>query len=198
MLRWGRAEFSAGGLLLLALLWYLDRDGILPWALLAALLHEGGHWCAIRLCGGQIIGLRVTAMGAEMRLSAARPLKPIPSMACALAGPAVNLAAALGSAHGAERLGEWAYLFAGLNLSLALFNLLPLRRLDGGRTLCAGLSWLWSDRLGEAAAAFCEQVLLLLLLLGGAALLWLRHNATLLVTALGLTVLAWREQLEKV
>lgn len=194
MLRWRGIELSAGGFLLLALLWYLDGEGILPWALAAALLHECGHWCAIRLCGGRVIGLRLTAMGAEMRLSAVSPLRPLPTVLCALAGPGVNLIAAVCASHAEKLMGERAYLFAGLNLGLAIFNLMPLRRLDGGRALCAWLSWLWSDQLGEAVTAFCRQVLLLLFLTGGLVLLWEKQNATLLITAVGLTFLDRKEK----
>lgn len=198
MLRWRGVELSAGGFLLLALLWYLDGEGILPWALAAAALHECGHWCAIRLCGGRVNGLRLTAMGAEMRLSGLRPLGQLQTVICALAGPAVSLAAAVWASRAERLMGERAYLFAGLNLGLALFNLLPLRRLDGGRALQAGLSWLWSERLGEAVAAFCQQAILLFLLTGGLFLLWRRGNTTLLITAVGLALLDIREKYREI
>ena len=55
---------------------------------------------------------------------------------CALAGPAVNVLLAVVSARGS---GERQLLFAGINLALALFNLLPLPPLDGGRALLCAL-----------------------------------------------------------
>ena len=65
---------SGGALLLLAALYYLDGQGVLPLALGACALHEGGHWLAIRALGGRVAALRITCVGAEMRLSARLPL----------------------------------------------------------------------------------------------------------------------------
>ena len=36
--------------------------------LLAALCHELGHYGALRLCGGQLEGVSVSAFGAQMRI----------------------------------------------------------------------------------------------------------------------------------
>ena len=55
MLRWRRVEISGGALLMLAALYYLDGQGVLPLALLACALHEAGHWLAIRALGGRDI-----------------------------------------------------------------------------------------------------------------------------------------------
>jgi len=49
-----------------------------------------------------------------------------------LAGPGINLALAVVCAGGGE---AW-QLFAGANLVLGIFNLLPLPGLDGGRIIC--------------------------------------------------------------
>ena len=70
MLRWRRVEISGGALLMLAALYYLDGQGVLPLALLACALHEAGHWLAIRALGGRITALRLTCVGAERRRAA--------------------------------------------------------------------------------------------------------------------------------
>jgi len=194
MLRWRKLEVSPGGWLLLALLWYLDGEHILEWALLAAAAHELGHFLALKICGAKLSAVRITAMGAEMKISSAASLSPGRRLTCDLAGPLVNVALAFWASHQARLLGERAYLFAGLNLSLALFNLLPIRQLDGGRALADLCAWLWSEELGERLSAVFEQVLLLLLIGGGLVLLWREKNGTLLVTALGLFALDCRER----
>ena len=113
MLRWKRVEISAGALLLGAALYYLDEQGVLLMAFCACALHELGHWLVIRALGGRVTALRITCVGAEMRLSARCPLGYWQQIAAALAGPAVNLLAA----RMAVGLGtEGAYCFAGLNL----------------------------------------------------------------------------------
>ena len=45
-MRLGRVEVTGGFLLLTAWLNYLDRQGVVPLALLACALHELGHWAA--------------------------------------------------------------------------------------------------------------------------------------------------------
>ena len=94
MLRWKRVEISAGALLLGAALYYLDEQGVLLMAFCACALHELGHWLVIRALGGRVTALRITCVGAEMRLSARCPLGCWQQIAAALAGPAVNLLAA--------------------------------------------------------------------------------------------------------
>ena len=107
----------------------------------------------------------------------------------ALAGPGVNLALALlfcALPGGA--------VFAGLNLVLACFNMLPVGRLDGGRALSCTLSLLlgpdWAWRVGRGLdVAFGA----LLLLLGGAALFG-GENPTLLLVALWVVAGITREK----
>ena len=164
MLRWKRVEISAGALLLGAALYYLDEQGVLLMAFCACALHELGHWLVIRALGGRVTALRITCVGAEMRLSARCPLGYWQQIAAALAGPAVNLLAA----RMAAGLGtEGAYCFAGLNLALAAFNLLPAVQLDGGRILWCILALLTSEERAERL---------------------LRGNLTLLITAVWLLV----------
>ena len=85
MLRWKRVEISAGALLLGAALYYLDEQGVLLMAFCACALHELGHWLVIRALGGRVTALRITCVGAEMRLSARCPLGCWQQIAAALA-----------------------------------------------------------------------------------------------------------------
>lgn len=149
--------FTPGFLLLGAFLFYMDTGGLLAWTAAACALHELGHYLAVRALGGRVVRLRLSCVGAEMVLSARFPLTPGGTIGAALAGPAVNLALAAAAA----RMGEGLYLFAGLNLALGLFNLLPAAQLDGGRAL-GGLLALaagpeaagrWMGRCSGAVAA---------------------------------------------
>ena len=182
MLRWKRVEISGGFLLLMAALFYLDESDLLLWALAACAVHELGHFLAIRLLGGRVILLRLTCVGAEMRLSDRYPMGPLRQAGSALAGPAVNLLLAFAAARLAPRMGEPLYVFAGLNLTLGLFNLLPAVQLDGGRVLRQLLRLANPEGQAEAAAGLVSAALGALLLAGGGVLaLKGRANPTLLL-----------------
>lgn len=184
MLRWKRAEVSGGALLLWAALYYLDDQGLVPLCLLACILHELGHYLAILALGGQVTLLRVTCVGAEMRLSNRKTMGWGGQALAALAGPLVNLAAGFA----AVRLwGAAGWCFGGINFALAAFNLLPAGCLDGGRA--AG--FLLSPVLGREGANRILKVLTGALaagLLAGALLLLRegRWNLTLWLLALWL------------
>lgn len=187
MLRWKRLEVSGGFLLLATALYYLDSADVVPWALLACALHELGHILAIYLLGGQVALLRLTCVGAELRLSARRPLSPGRELLAALAGPAASLLAAGLTARLSGGAGETACLFAGLNLALGLFNLLPAAQLDGGRILKNLLLMLGAGPRTEWVLQGISLALAALLSAAGCLLL-LRGavNVTLPITALWL------------
>lgn len=187
MLRWKRVEISGSFLLLAAGLYYLDSGGILPWALAACGLHELGHYLAIRLLGGQVSLLRLTCVGAEMRLSARFPLGPGRQILTALAGPVTNLLLALVLGRRAARLGAELWLFAGLNLTLGAFNLLPVAQLDGGRIVQNLLILLGAGEIAERAVQWASLILAGTLAVAGSLLLLQgKVNGTLPLTALWL------------
>lgn len=166
---------------------YLDRQGIVPMAMAACLLHELGHWAVIRLLGGQISLVRLTAVGAEMVLRC--PMGYWQEGVSALAGPGVNLLLAL-------IFCAWpgGAVFAGLNLVLACFNMLPAGRLDGGRALYCTLALLagpeWAGRIGRCLDGIWAAVLLVC----GALLARFGGNITLLLVSLWLLTAALPEK----
>ena len=143
MSRWRDRIRISGGFWLLAA-WFTLVNGwqLLAVILSAAALHELGHLLVLRLLGARVRELRVSVFGAELMTSAARLSYP-GEIAAVLAGPAVNLLCALvlGGAH--------AWVAAGAHLSLCLFNLLPVRPLDGGRALYLAVSWALGPAAGE-------------------------------------------------
>ena len=184
MLRWRRVEISGGALLMLAALYYLDGQGVLPLALLACALHEAGHWLAIRALGGRITALRLTCVGAEMRLSARYPLGYAGQCIAALAGPCANLAAAWAAARTGT---EWGYRRAGRKLALGAFHLLPAAQLDGGRVLWCALALLAGRARADRFVPALSAALAAGLVCGALALVWQgRGNLSLLLTALWL------------
>jgi len=176
-----RVDVSPGFLLTLGLLYWLDEGvGLLPWCLLACILHELGHIGAAAILGGTVKGISLTAVGAELCLSYDEPLTYGQDSLVALAGPASNLL------FGALALAlDW-QLAAALMLAVGIFNLLPILPLDGGRViygLLAGrLDTDWAERLMTALSG-C----LIGALVGVGTVAAIHYaNATLLITALWL------------
>ena len=167
---------------------------LLLWALLgAAIVHECGHYALLRRFGARVSCLRLTVFGAEMQVEDVARLSYGREMLAVLAGPLTNLLLAL--ALGA--VGRWwdgAYLFAGTNLVLGIFNLLPARPLDGGRLLWLGVAWISEPFTADQITVRVSLITSLLLLTGGIWVLWRWGGSPfLLLGAVGLATGNLRE-----
>lgn len=124
-----------------AIWFYLDREGIFPLFLLAAVLHEGAHLLALALFQGQIpknSRLHLGLLGGEIFTGLLSPGKEAVAIA---AGPLSNLAVFFAVTWASHHLflPEKLLIFAGINLVLGAYNLLPVLCLDGGRLVQLGL-----------------------------------------------------------
>lgn len=103
--------------------------------MLAAALHEAAHVAAIYLLGSDVALFTIGPAGAEIRQG--RPLGDTKSFFVMLCGPASNL---LFGGLSIIYMHIFGYnsdvlFFCVSSFSLALFNLLPIRALDGGQML---------------------------------------------------------------
>ena len=178
-MRLGRVEATVGFFLLAAWLNYLDRSCFVPMVMLACAAHELGHYGAIRMLGGDVKRIHLTAIGAEMVLD--RPLGYWQEGLSALAGPGTNLLLALACCHWRDGVT-----FAGLNLALALFNMLPVGRLDGGRALYCVLALLGGPKLAGGVGGWLDVLCTAAAGAAGLMLAGTRGNFTLLLVALWL------------
>ena len=106
---------------------------MLPVLTLACMLHETGHILLTLILGGKITEVTVSCFGIQM--AGCTSMSYLRESIAVIAGPVFGMTAALIAAC----LGF--YYFAGLSFVLSVFNLLPLRILDGGRFLsCLMLS----------------------------------------------------------
>ena len=94
---------------------------VIGW-LIAAVVHELGHYVALRCCGYPITSVQVSTMGAKMVTCG---LTPKTECICAIAGPLAGGVLVL--------LLQWFPVLAVCALVQTLFNLLPIYPLDGGR-----------------------------------------------------------------
>ena len=90
----------------------------------AALVHESCHMLALCLCGEKPLHFNVSAAGATIRSA---PLPRWQAMLCTLAGPLGGLLLV--------PLAQWFPRLAICAATQSVFNLLPIRSLDGGQVL---------------------------------------------------------------
>ncbi len=157
------------------------------------LAHELGHAVVALEHGVGVDGITLWLLGGVAKLDRQAPTARA-EWQIAVAGPAVSLllgvffgavtviAYAVGVPLVVVAIGSW---LAGVNVILAVFNLLPAAPLDGGRVLSAIL---W-HRLGEAdrarvIAGRCGIVLSVILVAGGIAQMVLLDQLGGWVTAL--------------
>lgn len=127
---------------------YFAMAAVVTAALLSSIIaHELGHSLVAQRHEVGVTGITLFALGGVAKLDS-EPSTPRAASQIALAGPAVSVAigvVALAIAATAGVVGASALVVAGLtwlgliNLSLAVFNMLPALPLDGGRALQAAL-----------------------------------------------------------
>ena len=121
--------------------------------LLAAALHEGGHLALLRHYRVPVDSLALTAAGATLRADGTARLSYGQELLTVLAGPLVNLICAPLLALAGARL-SWGtgFVLAGAHAVLGVYNLLPIRPLDGGRIVYLVFAFFFGPAVGDAAA----------------------------------------------
>ena len=182
-----RLQVSPWLALLLGAFVLLSSPALLAALLTAALVHELAHWAVLRRLGGEVRSLQLGLFGARMEIAHPERLSYGGEMLVTAAGPLVNLLLAPGLAW-LGREAEVFWLFAGAQLVLGAFNLLPALPLDGGRILWLALAWLTEPYTAQRVLSAVSLAVSLALLLGGGGLIWrLGGSPFLLVGAVGLT-----------
>ena len=183
---------SPAFLALLLLFAVVDHQGLLLPILLAAAIHEAGHVLALYVVGGRLCQFRITIFGGELQILHSERLSYGRELLAVLAGPAANFLCALLLARAAVCCGwEQGYLSAGIHLLLGGFNMLPLRALDGGRSLFLVLSWLFEPITADRIVHGVSVLVLGGLLLCGAALQSMIGLQLPLLLLEGWFVLSW-------
>ena len=168
---------------MLALMLALDTKKIAVAGLLAAFIHEAGHFLWMVFCKMPVKSIRFTIAGIRMETRGERVVSYGNEACLALAGPAFNLLAAgvcLISRHTSfcEKL-------ALTNLVMAAVNALPIQSLDGGSALEAMLCLKHSRERAEKISFFVSVFCLIpLTLLGFLVVFQSQYNFTLLILAL--------------
>lgn len=138
---------------------------------LLCVLHESGHLAALYFFKSPPLGIKFDFFGMKIETSK-KLLSPAREIICAAAGPLINLVAA-------ALLHFFKYSDSALlSLGLALFNLLPVSVLDGGRILAVLIK---DDKILRVTGFLTAAVLLII---GTAVAVYTERNFTILVVAL--------------
>jgi len=189
LLQFDRVSVSGGFIVMVALVYLFDTNGFVPLILFAALVHELGHFVAIRALGGRVLRLYLGLIGMRMDYEGRR-VGYWGEIAIACMGPLFNLALAYGASLLGRYTGsETAFFLAGISLGAALFNLLPIYQLDGGRALYCLLAWAVDVDWAGRVSCVMSCALIFVLLLGGLLLfLCSAWNFTLFTIAVWLLI----------
>lgn len=175
-MRFGRVEVSGSFFLLFSWLYYQDSQKIVPLTFLACFLHECGHCLALKALHIEIRLIHLSCIGAQIYLKS--PLTQLQECFVAFCGPAVNLLLAVYSYFIINN-----DILFGINLSLAIFNLLPIGQLDGSRILHNLIAWRSSGTFADQILTGVGTALLIVIWLLGCALIYLFRNFTLFLVA---------------
>ena len=127
-------------------------------------VHELCHLLALSLVGSRAEMINFRPLGLEIVCS--EVLSYPREFICAAAGPLGSLLLAVFAA----KMGD--HILAGINISLFLFNILPVRLLDGGKMLYALTAWLTHPDRAEKVVFISTMAVILVL---SVIAVWLRQ-----------------------
>lgn len=145
------SAFALPGALLL-----IYCEGLLPFCILflSCLLHEFGHLAALCICKCRYRRMDILPMGALIVCPEGMPYKK--ELAVALAGPAASALGCAAALAFFAAFGSVSVLYAfAVGAVLCLFNLMPAKRLDGGKAL---LNYLLMHKEKDTAERICSAV----------------------------------------
>lgn len=145
------SAFALPGALLL-----IYCEGLLPFCILflSCLLHEFGHLAALCICKCRYRRMDILPMGALIVCPEGMPYKK--ELAVALAGPAASALGCSAALAFFAAFGSVSALYAfAVGAVLCLFNLMPAKRLDGGKAL---LNYLLMHKEKDTAERICSAV----------------------------------------
>lgn len=135
MVRVPQIKILPGGLLMLSLLVFLSDVKLLAAIIGNVMIHELGHVYLLQRCGVYIRCVNIGFTGLCIQCNLER-LPRRGYFLCSAAGPTVGLLVAFAASFIGNVLGnDFFLLFAGVGVILSVFNLFPVKPLDGWRMM---------------------------------------------------------------
>ena len=148
-----RMRISVFALPVMLLMLWLDGSAAFLVLLLSAAAHETGHIAAMRIRGHRPRRIDVLPMGAL--IVCPEGMSDGDESLTALSGPLVSIFLGLAALACFAASGSTDALYAAvINVVLGVFNLMPIKKLDGGKALCCYLSARNTEK--ETAEQLCS------------------------------------------
>ena len=163
----------------------IDLELIIP-LFFAVFIHEAGHILAIKIFGGKVSGITVCAGGLKIAYNSTS-FTYFQDIICAFSGPMFGVISALAASY----LGLT--IFSGISLCINVFNLLPIRPLDGGNIFRNIFMIIFDDRT-EIYLNIIEKITLTLLFSVSSYVLIAYHKFSLLFITVVLTFCYCKER----
>jgi len=162
----------------------------------SVLLHELAHSRVAQAAGMQVKSITLFIFGGVSQIGQ-EPGKPAVEFRMAIAGPGTSLVLGaifwgifFATRHSVEPLSGLAYWLGYINVSLAVFNLVPGFPLDGGRVLRSILWWRSGNvRSATRTASTIGRAVGFLFIFGGIALIFL--NRSYWLNGIWLALIGW-------
>lgn len=170
------------------LLMILDKSYTAVFALMAAVMHELAHLSCFLYFGQTPKKVDFNALGMRISRGQDTNLSLGQEAVASLAGPFINIFIALLTLSTSKV--EWASRATAINLSLAIFNLLPVFELDGGRAIYYLMCIKFQEKTASRVLTVLSVITLFLLYsLGFLVLFRSGYNFTLIAATVYLTIL---------
>lgn len=189
----GKTRLTVGTLFAAAVILLLvyDTRGTAQLSLCAATVHELGHIGCLAAFSQPPAEISLGAFGMRIRQGDGAPLSYAREAAAAFAGPAANLLLALLLYIISQLTGAYVQMrvCVCVNVFLALFNLLPVEPLDGGKVIsCLLCIFIDSERARKVSKITAAVGISLLTAAGIFVFVVSGYNFTLIVAAVYLLV----------
>lgn len=183
MMQKKKVHVGTGFVLMLSVFYFFDDSGIFGALICSVLVHELGHFLAIKVLGENISRLELELTGAAIFYDNSRVSYFSEALIAAM-GPIFGLVFSVITASLA-RANEGFLVYSGVSFCLSVLNLLPAQNLDGGRILSSILSRLKDEIFAERFVCITSCfVSFILLVLGSYIMLVTNGNFTFLLVGL--------------